>query len=73
MSAGEVTTLGAAGTSAAGTSRAIFTARPRGVFWSVAAISPTGESVKLGIFHHRIEALSAAAVMADACRGRWLP
>lgn len=51
----------------------IFTARPRGTRWAVAAISHEGESIKLGIFPHRRDALGAAAIMADACGGRWLP
>ena len=52
---------------------AIFTARPTGRWWSVAAISHAGEAVKLGIFPHRRDALSAAAVMARACGGAWCP
>jgi hypothetical protein len=55
------------------TRQAIFTVRPRGTRWAVAAISPQGESVKLGIFPHRRDALSAAAVMARACGASWLP
>jgi len=51
----------------------LFTARPRGTRWSVAAISDAGDSIKLGIFGHRDDALDAAAVMARACGGRWLP
>jgi hypothetical protein len=43
----------------------LFTARPRG--------TPQGEAVKLGDFPRRALALNAAAVMADACGGRWLP
>ena len=51
----------------------LFTARPIGRWWSVAAISHAGEAVKLGIFPHRRDALSAAAVMARACGGGWCP
>jgi hypothetical protein len=53
--------------------QAIFTARPRGTRWAVAAISPAGEAIKLGVFAHRGLALDAAAIMAGACGGRWLP
>jgi len=38
---------------------AIFTARPRGTRWAVAAISPQGEAVKLGDFARRALALNA--------------
>jgi hypothetical protein len=53
--------------------QAVFTARPLGTHWSVAAIAATGEAVQLGIFPHRREALSAAAVMAGACGGTFVP
>jgi hypothetical protein len=52
---------------------ALFTARPRGTRWAIAAISPDGEAVKLGVFPHRTIALEAAAIMAGACGGRFLP
>jgi hypothetical protein len=55
----------------------VFTARPRGTRWAVAAIHwrpdlGAAETVKLGVFEHRREALCAALVMAEACGGRWL-
>jgi hypothetical protein len=52
---------------------ALFTARPRGTRWAVAAISPKGAAVKLGDFPRRAFALNAAAIMAGACGGRWCP
>ena len=55
------------------TQAAIFTARPVGAWWSVAAISDEGQAVKLGCFPHRKDALSATAVMAGVCGARWLP
>ena len=52
---------------------ALFTARPRGTRWAVAAISIAGETVKLGDFPRRSIALRAASIMAGACGGEWLP
>jgi hypothetical protein len=51
----------------------VFTARPRGTRWAVTAISKTGETVRLGIFPHRADALYAARLMAGIAGGRWLP
>lgn len=51
----------------------LFTARPRGTRWAVAAISIAGETVKLGDFPRRAAALSAAGLMARARGGVWLP
>ena len=55
---------------ASGANTPLFTARPRGR-WTVAAILPQGEALKLGTFPNRRDALSAAAVMARACGGEW--
>ena len=51
----------------------IFTARPRGTRWAIAAISSEGEAIKLGIFPRRAIALAAAKIMAGVCGGTWCP
>ena len=56
-----------------GVQAALFTAVPIGRAWTVKAIAPDGEELRLGRFEDRLHALGAAVLLASQAEGRVSP